>query len=273
MNKLMLLFTFLFISKFSKFIPQNAKEVAHIVYEFKHLRDTVKPSVFYEEEMGLFFNNNTSMYTSYTKLKQNAVMQAQLKNVDITGNYEINLGVRKPYTLEDIFITDNSGNRYLNNFFRGNNFLITEPIEKITWVITKESKKILEFSCQKATCHYKGRDYIAWFTNSIPQSLGPWKLHGLPGLILEAYDLKQQVVFSCKTVDLKVTNPIDIKLPSSITKTTKTDYDKMVKAYQESIKNGDIGSSLDDVSIKQIGGFTKTKTPIKINNPLELSKD
>ncbi|MDI9365123.1 MAG: GLPGLI family protein [Flavobacterium sp.] len=273
MNKLILLMTFFLTSISARYTYYDDKAVAQIVYDFKHMRDTEKPSLFYEEEMCLFFNKNSSLYTSYTKLKQDAIMEEQFKNLDIRGNYEINLGVRKPYTLEQMFIIDNSGNRYLNNKFRGNNFIITERTEKISWTIVNESKKIIGYSCQKATCHFKGRDYIAWFTNSIPQSLGPWKLNGLPGLILEASDLKRQVVFMCKSVDLTVANHIDIKLPKSSLKITKNEYEKMVNAYQESIKNGDAGSSLDGVTIKQVDGFTKTKTPFKINNPIELTEN
>jgi hypothetical protein len=35
---------------------------------------------------------------------------------------------------------------------------------------------------------FKGREYIVWYAPSIAYAEGPWKLGGLPGLILEAYD-------------------------------------------------------------------------------------
>jgi GLPGLI family protein len=36
--------------------------------------------------------------------------------------------------------------------------------------------------------HFKGRGYTAWYAPSITNMEGPWKLGGLPGMILEAYD-------------------------------------------------------------------------------------
>jgi len=49
--------------------------------------------------------------------------------------------------------------------------------------------------CQKAEGDFRGRHYIAWFSNKILIPDGPWKLCGLPGLILEAYDEKKTVYF------------------------------------------------------------------------------
>lgn len=60
----------------------------------------------------------------------------------------------------------------------------------LKWKLSEKHKTILGLDAQMATTFFRGRKYIAWFTREIPFSYGPWKLYGLPGLILEAHDSK-----------------------------------------------------------------------------------
>ena len=64
------------------------------------------------------------------------------------------------------------------------------------WTIVDSTREVLGYTCQQATADFRGRRWTAWFTTDIPISDGPWKLGGLPGLILEAYDEGQQHVFT-----------------------------------------------------------------------------
>lgn len=70
-----------------------------------------------------------------------------------------------------------------------------EPQNDFSWVITDNTKELCGYSCRLATTEYGGRVWNAWFTVDIPLSVGPWKFHGLPGLILRAEDSEQQFVF------------------------------------------------------------------------------
>lgn len=66
-------------------------------------------------------------------------------------------------------------------------YVVEEPIETIEWTLVEDStKNVLGYDCVMATAYYHGRSWVAWFTPEIPVSAGPWKLAGLPGLILEA---------------------------------------------------------------------------------------
>lgn len=71
----------------------------------------------------------------------------------------------------------------------------TEPLPTFEWQYTDEKKTIGEYECQKATCKFGGREYEVWFAPDIPISDGPWKFNGLPGLVLEAYDIQHHYEF------------------------------------------------------------------------------
>lgn len=65
-------------------------------------------------------------------------------------------------------------------------YVVEEPIENIDWTLSEDSlKNVLGYDCIMATADYHGRKWTAWFTPEIPLQAGPWKLAGLPGLILE----------------------------------------------------------------------------------------
>lgn len=66
-----------------------------------------------------------------------------------------------------------------------NNFRIVEPNPVLNWNICEDSTRlIMGFTCHLATVNFRGRLWKAWYTEEIPVMQGPWKLHGLPGLIL-----------------------------------------------------------------------------------------
>ena len=77
----------------------------------------------------------------------------------------------------------------------------TEPIESIKWEITDSTRNILGYDCIMAIADYHGRHWTAWFTPDIPLMDGPWKLCGLPGLILEASESTRQHVFTANGIE------------------------------------------------------------------------
>ena len=67
-------------------------------------------------------------------------------------------------------------------------FLVRETISPQEWTILPDTMTILNYLCFKATTEFRGRRYIAWFAPDIPINEGPWKIYGLPGLILRLED-------------------------------------------------------------------------------------
>lgn len=63
-----------------------------------------------------------------------------------------------------------------------------EPLPEYNWTFIDEDTIILGHKAHEAIMEYRGRKWTAFYTPDINISDGPWKLYGLPGLILYAKD-------------------------------------------------------------------------------------
>lgn len=127
-----------------------------------------------------------------------------------------------------MYITENDGNTYEEVY-------IEESI-KMNWVFVDETKKIDAYLCKKATTHFRGRDYTAWYTEDIPVSIGPWKFHGLPGLIIEISDSTSEVSFTIEKFEYPYKNPIKITSYQGDTMTPEQYIDVRNEARKKSDK-------------------------------------
>lgn len=112
------------------------------------------------------------------------------------GKAKLNEMTRNAYLggkLDDIPRSDGSyyvvksGNKYTYYDNSGlEKYVYEEPVAELGWEIGDSTKTILGYECVMASVNYHGRRWTAWFSPEIPVIAGPWKLTGLPGLILEA---------------------------------------------------------------------------------------
>jgi len=86
---------------------------------------------------------------------------------------------------------------------------IDEDWEKPIWNITDSVCKIMGYQCILATTDFRGRRWEAWFAPEIPISDGPWKLCGLPGLILKARDSKSHYIY--QPISIRTENAGDVE--------------------------------------------------------------
>ncbi len=95
----------------------------------------------------------------------------------------------------------------------GNKMLLKEPLNLFNWELKNETKSILDYSCTKATCSFRGRNYVAWLTREIPFKAAPWKFHGLPGIVLEVYSTDDFCKWTAISLSVKPRKKI-IEFPS-----------------------------------------------------------
>jgi GLPGLI family protein len=124
-------------------------------------------------------------------------------------------------------------------------FYVAEKTPKINWNLEDETKKIGNFNAHKATCKFRGRNYTAWYILEVPLPFGPWKLQGLPGLILEAYDADKEIYIYFKSLEYPTNNTVKIsqvKRPVGHTKTWKTldDFKARLDEIYDKMRNSSI---------------------------------
>lgn len=110
-------------------------------------------------------------------------------------------------------------NRYysMSPITKTTKFVLKDSLNHLKWVIDNNVKKvILNYSCTKATTHFRGRNYVAYFTDEVPINDGPWKMNGLPGLILELYEQSGKLEILAYELNVKsenknITTKLDIK--------------------------------------------------------------
>jgi GLPGLI family protein len=174
--------------------PDTAQVMIH--YKFSHLRDTTDKAHPYTENMALYVGKSASAYRSYDNVLENTEfkkqVQAQIANSP-DGNVRINRNRRG--SGEEIYQFPNEKKLDRKEPLVMNRYLIEEVMPAIEWKISSDTATFGGLHCQKAITHFKGRDYTAWFCPDIPLPVGPWKLNGLPGVIVQAYDTKKDVQF------------------------------------------------------------------------------
>lgn len=100
------------------------------------------------------------------------------------------------------------------------------------WVIAEGDSTICSYPCKKALLDLHGRKWTVWYALDIPISDGPWKLCGLPGLILEARESEGIFSFTCSGIE-KVAIPISYESKHTIKTTPKGFQEELTDFWQD----------------------------------------
>ena len=106
----------------------------------------------------------------------------------------------------------------------------TFPLQK--WKTDSETKTICGYTCMKATCTWRGRDYTAWYSPQIPVPYGPWKFGGLPGLIMAVSDATGEYSWEAVAVN-KGSFPIFAPRRKKYTRSTREKVLKLQRQLNE----------------------------------------
>ena len=78
-----------------------------------------------------------------------------------------------------------------------------QELPAIDWQMQNADSVVCGYSCSKAVGEWRDRRWTVWYSMDIPIDDGPWKLQGLPGLILYAEDAQGDFFFTCVGIEEK----------------------------------------------------------------------
>jgi GLPGLI family protein len=177
---------------FTAFFALNAQETANrFFYEltFKPKKDSARLD---KVMTVLDVTKDKSIYRDYTIIAQDSIMKVQVEAMQKSGTFkDMSKMVTMPKFSEKVYkFYPDMKVQYVERISSGMTPLNIGYNDdfKFNWKIENEKMKIGSYNTQKATTDFGGRKWTAWFTTDLPIQDGPYKFHGLPGLIVKIED-------------------------------------------------------------------------------------
>lgn len=235
------------LSSFS-IIAQNISGIAVYKYKFNlgvATKDTLIGRLYFDNQGESYYISKNGRKAILTNISNdNQIKDKEIKPLIIKKDSSI---VYRNIINKEYFYSKSS---------HVNTLILSDSLKDIKWNLLSENKKIGKFSCTLAKAKFAGRNYSVWFTTEIPVSAGPWKLYGLPGLIMEVYDDLGLIYYVLDSIEIK--NGISIK-PFSIDilrerAIKKTEFNRKEKLEEDKMR-GYVQSQGSQIEFKKGQGM------------------
>jgi len=190
--KVLILMTFFTVIHFSA-------QGNRFIYEYQSRRDSTRTDSLKKEFVNLDILPDKSYFYGQSKFESDSadnVSIAKQRNAT-PGNYTIESTIQD-WNID--YVVEKSYPDFTIKWFTQIEKidLNVEDKQEFKWNILSETTKIENYSCQKATTEFGGRMWEAWFSKDLPFPDGPYKFHGLPGLIVKLEDQTKSHQFLLK---------------------------------------------------------------------------
>lgn len=239
------------------------------IYDLRFKADTLTNDYRNAQYMLLVDEKETKFF-DYAFYKQDSINRNNHNKVRTSINSQANLECKR----------SRNSSISKNYIVIGSDYFVFKTEDNLNWNLKNEVRKVNEYKIQKAELKYGGRNWIAWFSPDIPVSEGPYKFRGLPGLIIEIYDDKNNYHFNLlevkkNTFKIETNSFLEnsyFRIPTEVT--YKEIKNTLIKQYedpyysvkQQMMKNNqpiDISKQDEDEAREYIK---------KYNNPIEIDK-
>ncbi|MBV8327710.1 GLPGLI family protein [Chryseobacterium sp.] len=245
-------------------------QINRFFYEYTFIPDSRNKEDVKKEMMLLDIDKNGSNYYSHDTFVADSTGKADLEKQLKSGSGSISVNKREKPGQISYKVTKQYPDfkTYLFRNISMDKYKIKED-QKPEWKILPDKQKIGEYSTQKATTGFGGREWIAWFSTDIPLQDGPYKFYGLPGLIVKIEDTTgshRMTLVGNKTIKIPNTEkepqlPENVKITGLFGKEIEITEDQFKKAWKAYVN--DPTKNMRELMMKN-GGDTNAKVAFKV---------
>lgn len=188
------------------FIAQNQR----FSYQYQFVKDTLNKQEITKELMNLDIVKEGSVFYSRDVYVSDSIMNAYFENqIKTTGSMNVDAKImsQRKGSVKYKILKKYPDFKIFSSLNIGIDSYKVADDRKIVWKILPDQQKIGEFNAQKATTEFAGRQWVAWFSTELPFQDGPYKFHGLPGLIVKLEDHTKTHQFELIGVSKFTPNP------------------------------------------------------------------
>lgn len=223
--------TLLFISTFFSYAQHDSLSVLDISYE-RILKDPHNPAGEHRSAYMLRFvpRLQKSLFFDLKLSPKNSSTEALEMDEDEDTGFIWN---PRGTNLKTVYKDYDKDRIALKQLLPGLKFVVVEDSLSIfDWTIKEEKIKFLGIDCQVAEMEFRGREYVAYFSEKIPQG-GPWKFDGLPGVILFIKSKDNFISFVATSIQVKQTITSDAFQQDPFEKDQKVGWEEFKALYKE----------------------------------------
>lgn len=198
-------------------VPESetlAPETMEFVYDYRCCVDTtgrLEDNISSDNMLLQIGPDGMSKFSSYRNLTVDSILMRSSREQIVDAAIEGKLSTGEFMT---IYKNHPSGRLTHTEKICEDWFRYDEEMPALDWELTDSVTTVLGYECHGAVCSFRGRKWTVFYSEDIPLADGPWKLHGLPGLIMKASDEKGHYTFECIGIKSKADRPITIyKVP------------------------------------------------------------
>lgn len=205
------------LSILPSYVPESetlATETMEFVYDYRCCVDTtgrLEDNISSDNMLLQIGPGGMSKFSSYRNLTVDSILMRSSREQIVDAAIEGKLSTGEFMT---IYKNHPSGRLTHTEKICEDWFRYDEEMPALDWELTDSVTTVLGYECRSAVCSFRGRRWTVFYAEDIPIADGPWKLHGLPGLIMKASDEKGHYTFECIGIKSKADRPITIyKVP------------------------------------------------------------